>query len=346
MNNKNYKNIKKPHNIDFDFDDKPKIKKQELGSITENKIPVIKKPIIKKEVVKQEKPISLKLETNKNIISKNISDTSPNKPEPKVKKSSIFKTVGIILLTIIISLVVIYIVVNFDTLRARATFTRNDVDIIEYSDDQQSLNLKAFTNDEGSLLFVPILLDFPDPEVVEFPEEKKEEEEITEESGSESSSYGTYTVENTLNNQLFIPSLGVSTPIVWDSSVDENSMLASLQNGVAHYLGTAKPGEGLAENTGNVFISGHSSYYSWDPGGYKSIFATLPYINIGDQIAIGYYDKVYVYEVYDKAEVSPDNVDVVRQDTDEHIITLMTCVPVGTNERRLIVRARFVGYAE
>lgn len=334
MDEKHYKNIEGPHDINLDIDKKPKSKiKRDLKKPTSEKNTFH----IPQKVTKNKEPnISIKTPVSQKTITK-----SP----VKSKNKSILKTIGIIVVTIILSLSVIYIVVNFDALRAKATFTRNNVDIIEYSDGQQRINLEAFSDGKNSLIFVPVVLGFPDPEVVEFPEEEKEEVEETSEE-SIASIGGGYSVENTLNNQLFIPSLGISAPVVWDSSVDEASMLASLQSGVAHYLGTAKPGEGLAENTGNVFISGHSSYYSWDPGGYKSIFATLPNINIGDQIAIGYYDKVYVYEVYDKTEVAPENVDVVRQDTSEHIVTLMTCVPIGTNERRLIVRARFIGYAE
>ncbi len=283
------------------------------------------------------------------IINTSSTTTNHNKKDEKYKKSSLLKTVAIIFITMILSLIVIYIVVNFDALSARATFQENDSDVIEYSNDQKTAKVAVFYKNDDGLLFLPIIIEYPDPKVVEFPEEKKDEvvtEEAPQEENFSTSDESTYVAQNTLNNQLSVPSLGIQCPIVWDSSVDENSMLASLQNGVAHYLGTAKPGEGLENNTGNVFISGHSSYYSWDPGQYHSIFATLPYINVGDKVVIGYNDKVYVYEVYDKTEVAPENVDVVKQDTSEHIVTLMTCVPVGTSERRLIVRARFVGYAE
>jgi len=200
----------------------------------------------------------------------------------------------------------------------------------------------------SELVFLPIIMGYPTPEIEE---EVVEEEEVIKESqeessGEEQSSGSGYYVPDTLNNQLYVPKLGIRVPIVWDSSVDENSMIANLQHGVVHYLGTAKPGEGLEENRGNIFISGHSSYYSWDPGAYKSIFATLPNLGVGDTVSIGYYDKVYVYQVYETAEVAPENVDVVRQDTDKHIVTLMTCVPIGTNERRFIARAEFIGFAQ
>lgn len=259
-----------------------------------------------------------------------------------------------IVLTIVLCFVFIYIIVNYDALLAKATFIYKDDNVLEYNDNFSIKNMSSIDSGRSDLVFLPIIMGFPKPDVVDLPpkEEEKAEELVPEESVVQNVNYpassdsSSYSLSNTLNNQLFIPSLGIQVPVVWDSPVDENTMLANLQHGVVNYLGTAKPGEGLENNTGNVFISGHSSYYSWDSGKYKSIFATLPYINIGDKVAIGYYDKVYVYEVYDKTEVSPDNVDVVRQDTSEHIVTLMTCVPVGTNERRLIVRARFTGYAE
>ena len=114
----------------------------------------------------------------------------------------------------------------------------------------------------------------------------------------------------------------------------ENKIQEALQQGVVHYPFTADPDE-----YGNVFITGHSSYQPWDPGKYKDIFALLHKLEEGDQYFVTYKGKRYTYTVREIFEIQPDDVSVLEQPLDEKISTLMTCTPVGTTLRRLIVRA-------
>lgn len=145
------------------------------------------------------------------------------------------------------------------------------------------------------------------------------------------------------DNRLVIPSLGKSVPLVEMSTEHiegenwaelEKQIQSGLQKGVVHYPGTANPGQ-----NGNVFITGHSSYYPWDPGQFKDVFAVLGQIEVGDEYYVYFDQKKYTYRVTEKLEVQPDNVDVLQQPYDKKISTLMTCTPVGTTLRRLIVRA-------
>lgn len=279
-----------------------------------------------------------------------LTQNHPNKPNLLI---SILKIIAIIIILIGLG----YIYVNFDAFWKKVTFAfspDSNLPIIE-STLPSGKNLKFILHRDQDLLFLASALYYPTPPkpsptpTEEKKEEQKEEPTSYSDDAPTSSGISSQTISGglqSLENQLIIPALGIRVPIVWDSSTEENAMLANLHYGVVHYAGTAKPDEGLSENRGNIFISGHSSYYSWDPGSYKTIFATLPNINVGDQVAIGYQGKVYVFQVYDKAEVSPGDTDVVRQDTDKHIVTLMTCVPIGTNLRRFIARAEFIGYAE
>lgn len=134
---------------------------------------------------------------------------------------------------------------------------------------------------------------------------------------------------------LLIPSLDISTPVI--ANVDgknKETYFKALQGGVAHFDGTAKPGEGS-----NIFIFGHSSYYLWDPGKYKSIFINLEDIKIGDEISLWYQKKEYKYKVTETKVVEPTDVSVLKP-TPEEQLTLMTCVPPGTAEKRLIVIAK------
>jgi len=145
------------------------------------------------------------------------------------------------------------------------------------------------------------------------------------------------------DNRLVIPKLGKSVPLV-NMSTDniegenwselEKQIQDGLRQGVVHYPGTAVPGQ-----TGNVFITGHSSYYPWDPGQFKDVFAVLGDLEIGDEYYVYYDQKKFTYKVREKFEVNPNNVNVLQQPQNEKISTLMTCTPVGTTLRRLIIKA-------
>ncbi len=149
------------------------------------------------------------------------------------------------------------------------------------------------------------------------------------------------------DNRLVIPKMGKSVPLVsmgtehiegenWNEL--EEQIQDGLRGGVVHYPGTAKPGQ-----YGNVFMTGHSSYYPWDSGRFKDVFATLSHLETGDRYYV-YYDQVkYVYEVVDKKEVYPSDVSVLDQPQNQKFSTLMTCTPVGTTLRRLIIHGEQVG---
>lgn len=149
----------------------------------------------------------------------------------------------------------------------------------------------------------------------------------------------------TPDNRLIIPDLGLSVPIrdiPFDSAFEDDEKLLNnviqntLRDGVVRYPGTAEPGK-----RGNAFITGHSSYYLWDPGVYKDVFAVLPKIKAGNEIIVYYKQKEYRYRVTSTKEVWPDQVDVLDQ-TNDYRLTLMTCTPVGTNLRRFIVVSELV----
>lgn len=152
---------------------------------------------------------------------------------------------------------------------------------------------------------------------------------------------GAFTLRDLENNTLIIPKIDQKIPIIWNSPPDEETMLKNLQKGVVHYNGTALPGEGK----GPIFITGHSSYYWWDKGAYKTVFANLDRLQEGDEVALAYQDIVYVYRVFEKIVVRPEQVEVLNP-VNEPILDLMTCVPVGTNLKRLIVKAKQISPTE
>lgn len=139
-------------------------------------------------------------------------------------------------------------------------------------------------------------------------------------------------------NRLVIPKTKVSAPVVWNSASDEATVMKNLHDGVVHYGFTHTPNS----ESGNVFINGHSSYYPWDSGKYKTVFALLNKLKKGDRAYIQYEGKIFVYEMTKSVVVSPDKVEIAG-DSDKPILSLMTCDPVGTFLNRLVVQFDLVG---
>ena len=131
---------------------------------------------------------------------------------------------------------------------------------------------------------------------------------------------------------LSIPKLGLENATVIISGDD-------LSKSLIHYGGTSLPGD-----YGNAVIFGHSTLPQFFKGTkeYKSIFATLPTIKIGDDIIITFDGISYTYRVFDKVVVEPTDLSPLEQHFDDSYITLVTCVPPGTYLYRLNVKARLV----
>lgn len=145
------------------------------------------------------------------------------------------------------------------------------------------------------------------------------------------------------DNRIIIPRIDQNIPIVSVSSENlikkdfdalEKDMQEALKDGVVHYPGTSYPNQ-----KGNVVITGHSSYFPWDPGRFKDVFALLHDMVKGDIIVVYYEQKKYYYEVTEIKVVMPENIDVLKQTPGDQL-TLITCTPIGTNLKRLIVIAK------
>jgi sortase A len=151
----------------------------------------------------------------------------------------------------------------------------------------------------------------------------------------------------TYEDRLRVPSIQVNAPVVEteiglnalvadDWNTLENQIQSTLLMGIAHYPGTAEPGK-----IGNAFFTGHSSNVFWQPSQYNTVFALLPQINVGDAIYITHNQKEFHYRVIEKKEVKPSDVSILEQGSAKHL-TLMTCTPVGTTLKRLVVTAELV----
>ena len=138
------------------------------------------------------------------------------------------------------------------------------------------------------------------------------------------------------DNRLIIPKLKINAPIIFSKSSSPHQIKKDLKRGVVRHPDTALPNE-----SGNVFIIGHSSNYFWQAGDYDQVFALLDKLKNGDLISVYYQSKKYNYQVYESFQVKPQETWIMNS-AKEPIITLMTCWPVGTNLRRLVVRGKLV----
>lgn len=131
-----------------------------------------------------------------------------------------------------------------------------------------------------------------------------------------------------------IPKISVSAPLLLNVTPD--LIVDQLRGGVTHYEATALPGE-----IGNSVIVGHSSDLPWSDGQYKTVFALLDKLVLGDKVVVYYKKQRLVYSVTSSKVVAPTDLSVLRRSTTPQI-TLLTCYPVGTTRNRLIVTAELI----
>ena len=133
---------------------------------------------------------------------------------------------------------------------------------------------------------------------------------------------------------LSVDKLAIKAPIIQGiDPANKAKYDEALKDGVAHMIGTALPGAGK----GNIFIYGHSS--STVGSKYSKIFASLNDLSAGDEVAIHYNKADYKYSVSSKKIVAKTDLSVLDQ-TKEETLTLMTCWPIGTDNKRLVVIAK------
>lgn len=140
--------------------------------------------------------------------------------------------------------------------------------------------------------------------------------------------------------RLIIPKINVDVPVLYDVGNDYNSQMKAMESGVAHFAipgASSHPGQ-----IGNTVISGHSSNDLLDSGDYKFIFAQLDKLAIGDSIYANYNGKRYTYTITKKEVVQPNEVNKLTYATNEPVLTLITCTPLGTALQRLLVTAKQV----
>lgn len=140
------------------------------------------------------------------------------------------------------------------------------------------------------------------------------------------------------NSLLVIPKIGVEAPVVMPKSSTKESILASMEEGVGIYPGSAKLGE-----DGRLIILGHSSQATWYRGDYAHVFALLNKLEDSDEFYIITNGKKYVYRVFANKVLTPQETNEFLSTKPPHSeINLVTCYPVGSASKRTVIQAKLI----
>lgn len=132
---------------------------------------------------------------------------------------------------------------------------------------------------------------------------------------------------------LYIPSAGVSAPIIQVFLDGESWDVSQLGDNIGHLQGTA-----WLDQPGNIVLSGHVERRSGRPG----IFATLRDLEAGDEVIVVYQGSERRYTVSTLTTVEPDDLTPLYP-TNVDQLTLITCDAYdffqNTYQKRVVVVA-------
>jgi LPXTG-site transpeptidase (sortase) family protein len=102
-----------------------------------------------------------------------------------------------------------------------------------------------------------------------------------------------------------------------------------------------QPAHGNPKDGGNFILAAHRFEMGLTPGEtrYKSPFYHLDALTIGDKIYADYKGVRYMYEVYDRYKVTPNDTSI-EGPTDDARMTLYSCTFRGSADGREVVFAR------
>lgn len=126
-------------------------------------------------------------------------------------------------------------------------------------------------------------------------------------------------------NRLVIPQMDL------DGEIFEGKYAGTLSKGIWRRPNTSEPDKG-----GNTVLVGHRFTYSS-----PAIFYHLDKLNKDDEFALIWNQQLYNYRVREIRVVEPEAVEI-ENNTDEPILTLYTCTPMWTAEKRLVVVADLI----
>ena len=133
---------------------------------------------------------------------------------------------------------------------------------------------------------------------------------------------------------LTVEAMGLQDVPVFNSDTE-----SALAQGVIHEPETSLPWSNTPET--NVFLAGHRLGYRGTSS--RLVFYNLNQLGKGDWVVLKDRDgKAYTYRVSEVFVVDPTEVWVMGKVVGRDMVTLQTCTPYPTFEKRLIVRANRV----
>lgn len=136
---------------------------------------------------------------------------------------------------------------------------------------------------------------------------------------------------NGIMGYIEIPAINIDLPIYHGTTG------AAMEKGAGHMEGTSLPVGGIGTH---AVISAHSGMSS------AKLFTDLDKLKPGDVFFVTVCNQKLAYEVDNIAVVEPTDIDLIRIDTQQDYVTLLTCTPYGVNTHRLLVRGHRVEMAE
>ena len=127
------------------------------------------------------------------------------------------------------------------------------------------------------------------------------------------------------DNRLIIPQMDLN------DAVHEGRYANTLKKGIWHRPQTSTPDKG-----GNTVMVAHRFTYSS-----PAIFYHLDKLSVDNELAVAWDGELYTYRVREVKVVSPNAVQIENNTTDP-TLTLYTCTPMWTAEKRLVVISELI----
>lgn len=137
--------------------------------------------------------------------------------------------------------------------------------------------------------------------------------------------------------KLILPKLNIDVPVHFGIANDNNTVMNAMNHGVAQFMipgASAMPGQ-----RGNLVITGHSAGDIYSNNQYKFVFSGLERLVKGDKIYVNHNSVRYTYIMRESKVVMPNNVEALRQKSELPQLILVTCTPLGTSDKRLLIYA-------
>jgi sortase A len=141
---------------------------------------------------------------------------------------------------------------------------------------------------------------------------------------------------NKSDNNSPVPSYTISIPKIGIEDATVSTVDTDLTSHLVHFPGTAIPPE-----RGTAAIFGHSTLpHLFDRDNYKTIFANIHEVTLGDTIIASVNNTLYTYKIFSIEITDPEDSSYLTQSYDSSYLYIITCTPPGTTWKRLIVKSR------